>query len=228
MAARGDTSFVIRYSSFLRHAPLAIRHSLSDEGCSMTTSQSARRRGMTLVELLVVIAIVAVLIGLLLPAVQQVRNAAARATTLNRLKQMALACHNFHDVNLTLPPAQGAMRPGVGVIGPVHFHILDFIDQGPLLQNARSPSGYARWDVNGTFGKVIPTYLSPSDPTVTTGQADLGALWAVSSYGYNFQVFGNSRLSGSPDVAVGNPNTTNISFWFGRTNLLGIADGTSN
>jgi hypothetical protein len=50
----------------------------------------------------------------------------------------------------------------------------------------------------------------------------------VSSYGYNFQVFGNSRLGGSPDVALGNPNTTNIAFWFGRTDLSGIPDGTSN
>jgi prepilin-type N-terminal cleavage/methylation domain-containing protein len=189
---------------------------------------SKHRRGMTLVELLVVIAIVAVLLGWLLPAVQQVRNAAARARSLNHLKQIALACHHFHDVNLMLPPAQGATRPGVGVIGPVHFHILDFIEQGPLLQNARGPSGYARWDVNGTFGKVIPTYLSPSDPTVTTGQADLGALWAETSYGYNFQVFGNPRLNGSLDVALGNPNTTNIAFWFGRTALGAIPDGTSN
>src|SRR5882757_9059992 len=103
------------------------------------------RGGMTLVELLVVIGIIAVLIALLLPAVQKVRSAAARIKSLNNLKQMSLACHNFHDVNDTLPPAQGAQRSGQGVIGPVHFHILEFIEQGSVLQNAQSPMGYARW-----------------------------------------------------------------------------------
>ena len=189
---------------------------------------SNRRRGLTLIELLVVIGIIAVLIALLVPAVQRVREAAARAQSLNNLKQMALACQSFHDAEKTLPPAQGARSPGRGVIGPVHFHILDYIEQGPVLQSAQSPSGYARWDVNATYGKVIPTYLSPSDPTVTTGQASLGALWAEASFAYNFQVFGNGSMATSPDVASGNPNTTNIAFWFGRTRLSAIQDGTSN
>jgi prepilin-type N-terminal cleavage/methylation domain-containing protein len=117
---------------------------------------SKTRRGFTLVELLVVIAIIAVLIGLLLPAVQKVRAAAARAQCANNLKQLGLAMQNYHDTQGALPPAYINKGP-YGNSGFSFTHgwapfILPYVEQEPLYN-------LYRWDV--------PVYDPGNQPVVS-------------------------------------------------------------
>src|SRR5262245_45966347 len=125
---------------------------LSSREVCMTCFRPTRRRCFTLIELLVVIAIIAVLIGLLLPAVQKVREAAARTQCENNLKQLGIACHSYHDVNRGLPPAvllvglpPGYIVPPTNVtstyrnpeFGPNWVvMLLPHIEQAPLYQQA--------------------------------------------------------------------------------------------
>ena len=140
-----------------------------------------RRRGFTLIELLVVIAIIAVLIGLLLPAVQAAREAARRAQCVNHLKQIALAMHNYHDVNLSFPPGSmvndiklpggwgGSWWPWSAKILPqmeqtALFNSINFSANGLVGYSARAPGTMARTSASSTspsIGRSSPPTSAP-------------------------------------------------------------------
>jgi len=98
------------------------------------------RRAFTLVELLVVIAIIAILIAMLIPAVQRVRDSAGRTQCQNNLRQIALACHNFESRNKTLPPG-GMSGPGLGYGASWLAHILPYLEQTGLYSQYEFTSG---------------------------------------------------------------------------------------
>jgi prepilin-type N-terminal cleavage/methylation domain-containing protein/prepilin-type processing-associated H-X9-DG protein len=203
----------------------------------MPTTLRSRRSAFTLIELLVVIAIIAILIGLLLPAVQKVREAAARMKCQNSLKQLGLACHNYHDANRRFPPAIQMKMSGAGAVGdPTRAGqnwgpnwivlILPFIEQGPLYQQyATSITSYMNtgdrsW--RGMRSVKINLLLCPSDtgqenPWNHPGVAEQG--WARGNYGCNAGGIHQPDILGWTSTMNGNSPTSGwTQSWVGLPN----------
>src|SRR5262245_25957062 len=162
-----------------------------------THRMTTPRRGFTLIELLVVIAIIAVLIGLLLPAVQKVREAANRIKCVNNLKQLGLAAHNYHDQYEHLPPGIGYYPTAQnGVFGSYFFHLLPNLEQDNLFRSALGVVSFPPPDGpttvyypgnNNVYSRRVAAFLCPSDPSVGPDGVVLinGVSFGASCYGPN-------------------------------------------
>jgi prepilin-type N-terminal cleavage/methylation domain-containing protein len=195
------------------------------------SSSGRRPQAFTLIELLVVIAIIAILIGLLLPAVQKVREAAARTTCSNNLKQISLATHNYQDARGRLPSLYeftGSADTGSG--GTVFFFLLPYIEQDNLYRIANG-NVYFPILTSGGMNRMactypIKTYFCPSDSSWGEegiwmpgwrANEDPAGKWMPGNYAANFQVFGNPDRG---DNAGANMQTS--------LSIHTIQDGSSN
>jgi type II secretory pathway pseudopilin PulG len=172
----------------------------------------ARRRGLTVIEVLVLLGIVGLVVALVLPAVRKVRDAEARTSCVNNLKQVVLATHNYNDTYGKLPPLAGApVENGRPYPQSFFFVIVPFIEAGPTygdgMRRATTPG--LTWTGPAGSGQIYNAcfckpYVCRADPT-NPGTRLTACGWVGASYGANYQVFGTEdwdskyRLGKIPD-----------------------------
>jgi prepilin-type N-terminal cleavage/methylation domain-containing protein/prepilin-type processing-associated H-X9-DG protein len=211
------------------------------------------RPGFTLIELLVVIAIISVLIGLLLPAVQKVRESAARLRCKNNLKQIGLALHNYHDVNQAFPPGYvSSAGPG----GPADDRgpgwgwaalVLPYLEQDNLYRQIRFDRDIA--DPANTSVRMVslPIFLCPSDggdatftvdllndptPTYSTPLRDVNGNPVQVAHANYVGIFGNPEITVDPGYLVSDPDRSvlhrGMFYRNSKVRIADVTDGTSN
>jgi prepilin-type N-terminal cleavage/methylation domain-containing protein len=169
------------------------------------------RNALTLVELLVVIAIIAVMIGLLIPAIQKVREAAARIQSMNNLKQIAMATHSFVEMNQGRMPDCEGSEEGPNPKDSLLMALMVYVEQGNTYRAFKAGQLKA-------IDLRVKTYESPADPTLPHPK-----FWGLSSYAGNGKVFLNSKRF--PDSF---PDGTSQTILYGERYAAGCRQASSN
>jgi prepilin-type N-terminal cleavage/methylation domain-containing protein len=172
-----------------------------------------RRTAFTLIELLVVIAIIAILIGLLVPAVQKVRDAASRMNCGNNVHQLLVATHNYASTNGDQLPPSTMTSP---VTGSLNFALFPYMEQDPLYTQGVA-AGYG-WPQPSL---PIKGFICTADPT-GDGNGGTGAGWAASNYQHNFALFA------TPGVSWNTPSFGLSSIPDGTSQTVGFAEHYAN
>jgi hypothetical protein len=180
-----------------------------------------------LIELLVVIAIIAILIGLLLPAVQKVRSAAARMQSSNNLKQLGLAMHNAHDTVGSMPPgvgfwpgqedwSTGGWGPPPVRLGASFVFLMPYYEQDNFWRRFPSMNSFDGW-WDDTWANTPKMLINPADVSFGSGRAEVGM--PILCYAANAAAIGNYGYT------LGDDSTTRS---YRATMQSGFPDGTSN